>query len=560
MARLESAVIRKLRMATGLILFVYVSLHLGNHAAGLWSLAAMEATREILHAIWHTLPGKLILYGSILSHMGLAFYALFKRHTLRMGAIDAFQVLLGLAIPFLLSIHILGTRGAFQLYGTEASYVYVLLAQWQASVSDGVQQVVVLLVAWIHGCTGMYAWLRLKQWFVTIRQYAFAYAILLPVLSLLGVFEGAREVISRAREPGWIESIAARAAWPDGSQYIELLTIHRTLIGIFITLLALTLIIRWLRYVREKNGPVISVRYGSGEEINVPLGLTILEASRLGGVPHASVCGGRGRCSTCRVRVSMGMEHLPPTSPSERQVLDRVRAGLDVRLACQCRPVGDIRVTPLLQPEKIVHRYTVQHDYLQGQEMDIAVLFVDIRAFTNISESKLPYDVVFLLNRYFEAMGRSIEEAGGQIDKFIGDAVMALFGVNSDPRQGCHGALLAAKQMGIRLSALNAAFANDLDEPLRIGIGIHNGPAVIGEMGYGSVSSLTAIGDTVNTASRLEALTKDYTAQLVMSESVLSTAGLDFTTGERHEVMIRGRVEPLAIRVIDQVLELPYDL
>ena len=178
---------------------------------------------------------------------------------------------------------------------------------------------------------------------------------------------------------------------------------------------------------------------------------------------------------------------------------------------------------------------------------------------SKIAESKLPYDVVFLLNRYFEAMGRSIEEAGGRIDKYIGDAVMALFGVESDARQGCYGALVAAKQMGIRLSALNAAFANDLDEPLRVGIGIHHGPAVVGEMGYG-VSSLTAVGDTVNTASRLEAMTKEYTAQLVVSESVLSVAELDIEVGERHEVMIRGRTEPLTVRVIMQTRDLPRDL
>ncbi len=191
--------------------------------------------------------------------------------------------------------------------------------------------------------------------------------------------------------------------------------------------------------------------------------------------------------------------------------------------------------------------------------MEITVLFVDIREFTNIAESKLPYDVVFLLNRYFEAMGRSIEEAGGQIDKFIGDAVMALFGVENDVRQGCYAALAAAKQMGIRLSALNAAFAGDLDEPMRIGIGIHHGPAVVGEMGYG-VSSLTAVGDTVNIASRLETLTKEYTAQLVVSESVLALAELDIEAGERHDVMIRGRTEPLSVRVINQTRELPRDL
>ena len=551
--------IRKLRLSTGLVLFVYISLHLSNHAAGLWSLEAMETTRAVVHAIWRTWPGKLLLYGSLFGHTGLALHVIYQRRDLRMRVADAVQIVFGLAIPFLLMIHILGTRGVFQLYGTEVSYAYVLLAQWQTIGTDGVFQVIVLLIAWIHGCMGMHFWLRLKPWYGDVRPFAFAYALLLPTVSLLGVMEGAREVLARAREPGWIESIAAGAAWPNADQYLELLTIHRSAIGVFAAMLTMTMAARWLHQVWERRGPVISVQYDSGASVRVPQGLTILEASRIANVPHASVCGGRGRCSTCRVRIHSVVDQLPPPSASERQVLERVRAGSDVRLACQCRPNGEIRVTPLLQPATAAQHLSARPEYHQGQEMEITVLFVDIREFTNIAESKLPYDVVFLLNRYFEAMGRSIEEAGGQIDKFIGDAVMALFGVENDARQGCYAALAAAKQMGIRLSALNAAFAGDLDEPMRIGIGIHHGPAVVGEMGYG-VSSLTAVGDTVNIASRLETLTKEYTAQLVVSESVLALAELDIEAGERHDVMIRGRTEPLSVRVINQMRELPRDL
>jgi len=553
-------VIRKLRLATGLILFTYVSLHLSNHVAGLWSLEAMEAMRGVVHAIWHTLPGKVLLYGAFLGHIGLGLHAIFQRRDLHMGATDMVQLVFGFTIPFLLMIHVVGTRGAFQLYGTEPSYAYVLLAQWQTIGTDGVFQILVLLISWIHGCMGMYFWLRLKPWFAIVKQYAFAYALLLPTLSLLGIFEGAREVLAAARVSGWFESVATGAAWPNTAQYMKLLVVHRISIGLFITLLVLTLILRWLHQIWERRGPVVFVNYDSGATVGISQGMTILEASRLGGVPHASVCGGRGRCSTCRVRVLSGLDQLPLASSSEQQVLSRVRAATNVRLACQCRPLGEVSVTPLLQPETANLHLTARPEHIQGQEMDIAVLFVDIRAFTNLAESKLPYDVVFLLNRYFEAMGRSIEEAGGMIDKYIGDAVMALFGVETDAQQGCYAALVAAKQMGVRLSALNAAFADDLDEPLRIGIGIHHGSAIVGEMGYGDVSSLTAVGDTVNTASRLEALTKEYKAQLVVSELVLTMAGLNIAEGERHEVAIRGRSEPLAIRVLLQTRDLPRNL
>src|SRR5205814_7500895 len=134
----------------------------------------------------------------------------------------------------------------------------------------------------------------------------------------------------------------------------------------------------------------------------------------------------------------------------------------------------------------------------------------DIRGFTALSEGRLPYDIVFVLNRYFAAMGRAVESAGGRVDKFIGDGVMALFGVSNTPEEGCRQALAAARLMSVRLVELNEALRAELNEPLRIGIGIHAGSVIVGEMGYGSATTITAIGDAVNTASRLESLCKEF--------------------------------------------------
>ncbi len=122
-----------------------------------------------------------------------------------------------------------------------------------------------------------------------------------------------------------------------------------------------------------------------------------------------------------------------------------------MRLACQLRPSGDLQVTPLLPPNAVARDGFRRPDYLQGMEKEIAILFADIRAFTQLSEQKLPYDVVFLLNRYFAEMGRAVEGAGGRIDKFIGDGVMALFGLDSGVEAGCREALAAARAMAERL-------------------------------------------------------------------------------------------------------------
>jgi len=164
---------------------------------------------------------------------------------------------------------------------------------------------------------------------------------------------------------------------------------------------------------------------------------------------------------------------------------------------------------------------------------------------------------VFLLNRYFSETGHAIEAAGGRIDKFIGDGVMALFGLDSGAEAGCREALAAARDMSERMETLNRALIHDIAEPLRIGIGIHTGPAIVGEMGYGSAVSITAVGDSVNTASRLEGLTKTYACELVISEAVALRAGADLGDAPRHEIEIRGRVERLIVRTFARARDLP---
>ena len=181
----------------------------------------------------------------------------------------------------------------------------------------------------------------------------------------------------------------------------------------------------------------------------------------------------------------------------------------------------------------------------------MSILFADLRSFTQFSEKKLPYDVVFVLNRYFAHMGEAVEAAGGHLDKFIGDGVMALFGATSDPKSGARAALEAARNMSQKLADLNAQLSDELDEPLRIGIGIHAGPAIIGEMGYGTAFGLTAIGDSVNTASRLEAMTKEHAAQLIFSEDVAAHADIDVTGITQKETEVRGREEPVKIYVVE---------
>lgn len=548
--------IRRIRLATGLILFAFVTTHLLNHALGVVSLEAMEEGRRLFLLLWRNAAGTALLYLSLIAHMLLAAYALYARRSLRVSGAEAMQLVLGFSIPLLLALHVVGTRGASQMFGTVDSYAYVLLAQWRFSDTAVYWQSLGLYAAWIHGCIGLYFWLRLKPGFRAWMPVCYAAAVLVPVVAWLGYYAGGREVLALAADLEWLRG-ALRAIQPpnaaEAGDIGDTAFAIRTFVG---GLIALALAGRLVRTLVERRRGFVRIRYPGEKVVRVAAGVSILEASRLNAIPHASVCGGRGRCSTCRVRIVDGADNLPEASAEETRVLERVGAPPGVRLACQLVPAGDISVMMLLPPNASLQEVYRAGTGNAGQERDIAILFADLRSFTEFSEKKLPYDVVFVLNRYFAQMGSAVEEAGGHLDKFIGDGVMALFGTRSDIGTGARQALAAAGGMARRLAELNEQLGAELDTPLRIGIGIHAGPAIIGEMGYGTATGLTAVGDAVNTASRLEAMTKEFSAQLVISEDVALHAGLATDGLEVHQTSVRGRAEPVKIYVVKDATSL----
>ena len=547
-ARSAAAVVRQIRLWTGLVLFTYLTTHFLNHALGLVSLEAMAAGQDWFVLVWRSLPGTIALYGSFGIHNLLALWALYRRRTLRMPAWEASQLTLGLLVPPLLVWHVVGTRLAHEVAGTQTTYTFVVLALWQLNPIAGLRQVVVLAVAWIHGCIGLHFWLRLRPWYPRLARTIYSGFLLVPVLALLGFATAGQEVSRRAREPGFVQTVIREARLPSPAQRAVLGQVARAIFWGDLGAIALVLAARAVReHIRRRQG--VRIAYPGGREILVPGGFTILEASRAAGIAHASVCGGRGRCSTCRVRVIRGEEHLPAATTDELRVLGRVGAPAHVRLACQVRPRRDLAVVPLV-PAGAGPAEALPSGHRDGEELTIAVLFADLRGFTRLAERKLPYDVVFILNRYFEAVGGAITDAGGIVNQFTGDGVMALFGVDGGgPEEGSRQAVRAAAAMVARVQELSRALADDLDSALRLGIGIHTGPTVVGQMGYASTTYLTAVGDTVHVAARLEALTKDYACELVLSEEVAVRAGLDVSDHARHELTVRNREAPLAIFV-----------
>ena len=546
--------IRRLRLSSGLVLLTYLATHFMNHSLGLISLEAMETGRAWFLAFWRNLLATSVLYSALTVHLGLAFYSLYHRQHLRMPLWEALQLVLGLMIPLFLAAHIAGTRLAHEWFDVKDSYALIVLSLWNVTPENGVRQAILVIVAWVHGCIGLHFWLRLRPWYSRIVPLFFGLALLLPVLALLGFAEAGREISDlMARQPDWFDRTLSAANVPTGRDREMLRLVQERALESFAVVLALVFLARAVRYTVQRRTR-IRLTYPGGLEFTVPRGLSVLEASRFAGFPHASVCGGRGRCSTCRIRVVRGLDSLPPAKAAEIRVLQRVGAPPNVRLACQLRPTENLSVAPLVPASNptsyIIH---TQPSYLAGEERNIVVLFADLRSFTGMAEHKLPYDLVFILNSYFESVGGAIARVGGTVDKFIGDGVMALFGVETGPRDGCRQALAAAKEIVIGVDTLSRTLAAELTEPLKIGVGIHTGPAVVGRMGYGTAVHLTAIGDTVNVASRLQDLTKEYGCQLVISEQVAQQAKLDVSSFPRHELTVRNRREPLTIYIIDDI-------
>tara|TARA_Y100001960_G_scaffold189617_1_gene198745 strand:+ start:144 stop:1859 length:1716 start_codon:yes stop_codon:yes gene_type:complete len=547
--------IGRLRLYSGAILYVYVVMHLLNHALGLISLEAMEWGRGPFLMLWRNPVGTTLLTASLGIHAGLSLYTLYRRRTLKMPLHEAVQVVGGLLLPPLLASHIIGSRLLHEKFGVNDTYTWVLLNMWVLDPKIAVQQILALAVAWTHGTLGLRRVLILKPWFEAWRPLMFTTSILIPTLSLLGFIQGGREVALLSQSPTWFAEIRDVINWPTDDAinwHGEMLDVA---LGGMATLLVLVLATRMGRSLWHKRMGLVSILYPEGQKTSIVKGMSILEASRAANIPHASVCGGRGRCSTCRVKIDFYDGELPRQNEDETRVLQRVGAPAGVRLACQLRPQADMQITPLLPPTATRKDALNRANYLIGEERDIVIMFADLRAFTRLSEDRLPYDIVFILNQYFHLMGKAIEDTGGRVDKFIGDGIMALFGIESGPTQGCREALRAAEKMDRALSELNQTLRHQITEPLSMGMGIHSGTAIIGEMGYGKDMSLTAIGDTVNIAAKLENATRDFQCRLIVSHNVCQQAGVDLSRFPSMGIMIPGKTNPIPAYLVSGALD-----
>jgi adenylate cyclase len=545
-AVMRGGISRNLSLISGLILFAFAATHFLNHAIGLFQLETMDEVQQWRLAVTRSWPGSLVLGAALLTHVVFGLLKTARRGTLRLPAWELVQIVLGLATPLLLLPHIIDTRVAMTAFGVQDSYLYELARLWPAA---ALTQTALLLVVWIHGCLGIHYWLKFRGGYATLQPILLLLAIALPLAALAGFAVSGRAVAGLISDPAVADRVKAVTHWPDASSD-ERLAWYRLLARIvFASLLALMAIVIMLRRFGMFAAPKLTIAYAGGPKVQSAIGPTLLEISRANGMAHASACGGRARCGTCRVRIDDGAATLPPPGFAERFTLARVGAPDNARLACQIRPRGSLSVTRLVRlsdegPPLALAAGTDD----AGVHKPLCLLYLRIRDIDGISRDRLPYDVMFILNEFFAASGAAIDQNHGWVDKFLGDGLMAVFGQQRGQELGCRDALLAARAIDTALDRLNEKVAAEIGHPIAASIGLHTDSFLLGRIGLGKISVLSVVGAGTEVPLQLAGAAQEIGWQMALSMEAARRAGVT-DLGQPHALAISGST-PRSIDII----------
>lgn len=349
MANAFPLLILRTRHCSGLVLFCYVGLHLAALAMGLRSIDAMEAARPWLVSPWTQGVGAFVLACAAGLHGVLGLSAIAGRRTFHLSPGDWTQIALGLLVVPLLLNHLFFVRSAQSIDLFHRAYDFMLATYWEIAPGHALQQVLVVVVVWIHGAIGLHRWLMLKPIWARVGPWLSPLLFLFPAASLLGFVSGGQEALDRlASDERWRDSVhraVEQALLADAKlEPLRLITLY----GYATLALAAVGVLLW-RTSKARSASA-TVHYDGELEARGRFGLSLLDVSRINGIPHASVCGGRGRCGTCMVAIRQSPEALTPPGEREKQTLRRVRAPEGSRLACQARVCGPDIAVNRLQP------------------------------------------------------------------------------------------------------------------------------------------------------------------------------------------------------------------
>jgi len=525
---------RGLRFTSGLVLFVYLTAHLTNHALGLVSLAVAETGLDYAMTVWQSRIGTIVLYGAALVHVGLAFEAVYQRRTLRrMPFRDLLRIALGLNLPVLLIAHAASTRLAMELYDYQLFYADVVRDLWQSS--SQTRQFAILAPGWIHGCLGLHAAFGRRRWWRSALPVLFGVFLVLPILSALGFIEMERELTRFGAVPPTghgpsVQTMTGIAQWRDRA------------VDIYMVLIACLFAARLARWAYERlRGGTIEIVY-PGARVRAPLGWSVLEASRANHIAHASACGGRARCSTCRVRVLEGLDRCPPAGRNESLTLERISAGPDTRLACQLRPTGPISVAPL-DNVATAAAVPVAHEEI------CALVFIDLPARGALSGVMLPQDLQWALTEVYRAFDKAVRGAGGVVLSTGNEQASACFPAGRDPGRAAQRALVAVRDFETGLDRVAQTLGDHWNVSLEAQVTAHFGPILIDPAVLTAADARTpvVVGRAIDEIDRARAAFAGRGATIVVSAELIEKAGQSFEGfGERRDLdgvafMVRAR-------------------
>ncbi|GLU44591.1 adenylate/guanylate cyclase domain-containing protein [Allomuricauda sp. NBRC 101325] len=275
---------------------------------------------------------------------------------------------------------------------------------------------------------------------------------------------------------------------------------------------------------------------------------TILDISIKNKIPHLHECGGNGVCTTCRVRVLEGIQNLSPKTQYENVSCHARKWDPSIRLACQARPKGDVKIQRLIWSSGEVN--SLQKELVPtglAEERPIAILFCDLRNFTNLSSRNLNFDIAYMLNKFYTALGEPILMNNGIIYQYVGDEIIGVFGTTGGTAQkNCEDAIRAALGMQYALDFLNRSDLKDMDIKLKSGIGINFGNAFIGHLGHPTHKQFSVIGDPVNVASRIQNETKATQTDILISDTVYENINQEtVVVGQNFLNKLAGKDDPL---------------
>ena len=515
---------RDLRLASGLVLFTYVTLHLSCHALGLISLDVAERALRLTVLLWHSVPGTLVLYGAAAIHVSLALLAVYERRTLRMPPLQALRIALGLTMPIALIGHFIATRYASERFALPAEYSRVVAGLW-ASGASGLS-LGLLAPGWVHGCLGLrFAFGHRRTW-QRIKPVLFAVALLLPVLAGVGFVTMARALEAQqasGRQPAPQADLRQSAS------------LHGAREGALLVYIGLVVFIgvgrSWRSVAERRNRSVVWIAYPD-RTVSVPRGWTVLEASRSFGIPHEALCGGRARCTTCRVRIVDGASHCPSPADDERRALDRITVSSpDIRLACQLRPTGDIAVEPLVSVVRPDRRTSPQP--LRAKDHQAALLLVDIRIETRKpAPSTAAHDAIHALDRCSRVVTATARAMGADLQKQSASSWLLVFRAAGSLADATDRALAAAERIDAAAERLSAALADELGLAMRAALVLHAGRIAVGSIG---VETIAVAGQPVEDIEVLRATLPPSRASFTMSHVAAEALGIEETNHSPDE-------------------------